>query len=286
MDVDQFAPRFSFYMSAHTYLFEEVAKFRAIRRMYAKIMKERYGAKDPRSYRFRFHCQTAANTLTAQQPMNNMVRVTFQALAAILGGVQSLHTNAIDEAYATPTEESSRDALRVQQIAAYESGVADTIDPLGGSYYVETLTNTIEEEAWKLIGKIEKRGSSMLEAVIKCINDGFFAKQLSEGFYHHHGEKESNKRIIVGVNKFQTGEQDNIPTHEYKLEWEEEQIAGLRRLKKRRNKNNVRTSLNRIRAEAEKGTNLMPTLIHAAHNYVTIGEVYGLLQEIHGKYTP
>ncbi len=286
MDVDRFAPRFSFYMSAHTYLFEEVAKFRAVRRMYAKIMKERYGARDPRSYRFRFHCQTAANTLTAQQPGNNMVRVTFQALAAILGGVQSLHTNAIDEAYATPTEQSSRDALRVQQVAAYESGVADTIDPLGGSYYVEALTNTIEEEAWALIADIEKRGGTMLDAVVNCIKEGYFAKQLSEAYYRYHGEKEAGRRIVVGVNKFQSDEQETIPTLAYKAEWEEAQKASVRRLKKKRNRNDVAAALDRIGAEAERGTNLMPALIAAAHDYVTIGEVYGLLQRIHGKYVP
>jgi methylmalonyl-CoA mutase N-terminal domain/subunit len=286
MNVDQFAPRFSFYMSAHTYLFEEVAKFRAVRRMYAKIMKEKYGAKDPRSYKFRFHCQTAANTLTAQQPNNNIVRVTFQSLAAILGGAQSLHTNAFDEAYATPTEESSRDALRIQQVAAYESGVADTVDPLAGSYYVETLTNTIEEKSWKLIEEIGKRGNTMLESVIKCINEGFFSKQLSEEYYRYQSEKEEGKRIVVGVNRFQTGEEDTIPTLEYKPEWEYEQIENLRKIKYRRDNDKVEASINEIRAESEKGKNLMPALIKAAHNYVTIGEVYSLLQKIHGKYTP
>ena len=286
MDVDQFAPRFSFYMSAHTYLFEEVAKFRAVRRMYAKIMKEKYGAKDPRSYKLRFHCQTAANTLTAQQPNNNIVRVTFQSLGAILGGAQSLHTNAFDEAYATPTEESSRDALRIQQVAAYESGVADTVDPLAGSYYVETLTNTIEEKSWKLIEEIGKRGNSMLESVIKCIHEGFFSKQLSEEYYRYQGEKEVGKRIVVGVNKFQTGEEDTIPTLEYKPEWEDVQKASIKKLKAQRDNDKVQSSLHRIQAESEKGNNLMPALIRAAHDYVTIGEVYGLLQKIHGKYTP
>ena len=284
MDIDEFAPRFSFYMSAHTSLFEEVAKFRAVRRMYAKIMKEKYGAKDPRSQRFRFHCQTAANTLTAQQPQNNMVRVTYQALAAILGGVQSLHTNAIDEAYATPTEESARDALRVQQIAAYESGVADTIDPLAGSYYVESLTNAIEEESWKLLATIEKRGSSMLNAVIKSIKDGFFANQLNDAFYRYQDEKDSGRRIVVGVNRFQSEEEYVIPTLEYKVEWEEQQKAQLATLKRERNNDAVQASLDRIRAETASGVNLMPALVEAAHKYVTIGEVYGLLQKIHGRY--
>ncbi|MFH1447694.1 MAG: methylmalonyl-CoA mutase family protein [Candidatus Micrarchaeota archaeon] len=286
MNIDEFALRFSFYMSSHTYLFEEVAKFRAARRMYAKIMKEKYGARDSRSLRFRFHVQTAANTLTAQQPLNNSVRVTLQALAAVLGGAQSLHTNAIDEAYATPREESARNALRVQQIIAYESGAGDTVDPLAGSYFVEALTNKIEEEAWRLIEDIEKQGETMLDAVLNCIKRGYFANQIKEEFYGYQKDIESGKRVVVGVNRFQVEEDLDIPVLEYSQEWAEEQQKSLRRMREERKNDAVEASINRIKAEAQKGVNLIPALIEAAGNYVTMGEVFDALRDVYGSYNP
>ncbi len=284
MKIDEFAPRFSFYMSSHTCFFEEIAKFRAVRRMYAEIMKEKYGANNPKSCSLRVHVQTAANTLTAQQPLNNMARVTLQALAAVLGGVQSLHTNAMDEAYATPTKESAMAALRVQQIIAHESGGADTVDPLAGSYFVESLTLKLEQEAWDLISKIQEKGHTMLEAVLNCIDSGFFEKEILSSYYLHQQDIQSGKRIIVGVNAFKIDEEVDIPTLTYDAEWPEQQKANLRRLRRERDNIKVEACLNKLKREAEAGVNLFPTLIEAAEAYATIGEVYETLKSFFGAH--
>jgi methylmalonyl-CoA mutase N-terminal domain/subunit len=279
LDVDEFAPRISFFFSAHNDLLEEVAKFRAARRMWAKIMKERFGAKDPRSMMMRFHTQTAGSTLTAQQPDNNIIRVTIQALAAVLGGTQSLHTNSRDEALALPTEDSVRIALRTQQIIAYESGVCDTPDPLAGSYYVEYLTDEIEKRAFEYIKKIDELGGA-----VKAIDLGYMQREIQESAYRYQMEIESGKRIIVGLNKFQMEEEP--PKNLLKVDPQVEivQREKIKKVKEMRDNARVEKALKALKKAAEGDDNLMPWILDAVREYATLGEITDVLRSVFGEY--
>jgi len=279
MNVDDFAPRFSFFFAAYTNFLEEVAKFRALRRMWAKIMKERFGARNPRSQMLRFHVQTDGFTLTAQQPLNNISRVTIQALAAVLGGCQSLHTNSFDEALALPSEPAVQVALRTQQIAAYESGAADTVDPLGGSYYIEWLTDEIEREASTYIEEIDKIGGAL-----KAIEDGYIQKEISNSSYRYQKAVDSGDQVVVGVNKFSTSGEKMPDILEIGPEIEERQIARLKKLKADRGSLAVREALDRVRAAASSRENIMPSLVDAVKTYATVGEVSDVLRDVFGEY--
>lgn len=278
--VDSFAPRLSFFFNAHNNLFEEVAKFRAARRLWAEIMKQRFKAKAPRSCGLRFHTQTAGSTLTAQQPENNAIRVALQALAAVLGGTQSLHTNSIDEASALPSEESVRLALRTQQIIAYESGIRDTTDPLGGSYLIEWLTRDIEEKAMKYINKIDSIGGAL-----KAIEIGFFQKEIQESAYKYQKEIEAKKRIVVGVNEFVV-EEEKQPKNILKVRPEvvKGQIAKLKALKSKRDNAKVKTYLINLQRAAKGEKNLMEPILKCVRSYATLGEICGVLREVFGEY--
>ena len=284
VDVDKFAPRLSFFFASHNNFFEEIAKFRAARRLWAKIMRDRFGAKNSKSWMLRFHTQTGGSTLTAQQPLNNIMRVTIQALAAVLGGTQSLHTNSYDEALALPTEKSVEIALRTQQIIAYESGVADTIDPLGGSYYVEWLTDEIEEQAMKYIERIEDMGG-----MTRAIENGYVQKEIADSAYKFQMEVERGERVVVGVNKFvDEREEINIELLKVSEEVAEKQIRRLREIKKKRDKGKVDESLDALRkvAEKEEGNenNIVPYIYRCVKNYVTLGEIVAALKDIYGEY--
>jgi len=280
MDVDKFAGRLSFFFNAHNNFLEEIAKFRAARRLWAYIMKEWFNAKNPRSMLLRFHTQTAGSTLTAQQPENNIVRVAIQALAAVLGGTQSLHTNSYDEALSLPTEKSVRIALRTQQIIAYESGVVDTIDPLGGSYYIEWLTDHIYEEALKYIEKIQKMGGMM-----RAIERGYIQKEIAESAYKYQKEVEEKKRIIVGVNEFIVDEPLDVEILKVDPSIREKQIERLRKLRSERDSKKVEEALDRLRKAAETDDeNLMPYIIEAHRHLATLGEVTDVLREVWGEY--
>ncbi len=280
MDVDKFAGRLSFFFNAHNNFLEEIAKFRAARRLWAYIMKEWFSAKNPRSMLLRFHTQTAGSTLTAQQPENNIVRVAIQALAAVLGGTQSLHTNSYDEALSLPTEKSVRIALRTQQIIAYESGVADTIDPLGGSYYIEWLTDHIYEEALKYIEKIQKMGGMM-----RAIERGYIQKEIAESAYKFQKEVEEKKRIIVGVNEFVTDEPLDVEILKVDPSIRDKQIERLKKLRSERDSKKVEEVLDRLRNAAEtEDENLMPYIIEAHRHLATLGEVTDVLREVWGEY--
>jgi len=279
LDVDEFAPRLSFFFNAHNDLLEEVAKFRAARRLWAKIMKERFNAKDPKSMMLRFHTQTGGSTLTAQQPDNNIVRVAIQTLAAVLGGTQSLHTNSKDEALALPTEDSVRIALRTQQIVAYESGVADTIDPLAGSYYVESMTNEIEKRAAEYIAKIDELGGAA-----KAIERGFIQQEIQDSAYRYQKEVESGERIVVGMNKFQI--EESAPKGLLKVDPAvgEMQKEKLKALRAERDNAKVQESLAELKRAAGTDENLMPYILTAVKQYATLGEICGVLREVFGEY--
>ncbi len=279
LDVDAFAPRLSFFFNAHNDFFEEIAKYRSARRVWAKIMKERFGAKKMESWRMRFHTQTAGCTLTAQQPMNNIVRVTLQALAAVLGGTQSLHTNSMDETLALPTELAVTVALRTQQIIAYESGVTNTIDPLGGSYYLEWLTNKMEEGIWDYINRIDSMGG-----MIKAIEVGYPQKEIAESAFRYQQEVERKERIIVGVNKYTVEEDEKIPVLKINEVIEKRQIKRLRELKKNRNNSNVEKTLNNLAISARNKKNLMPYILDCVKAYCTIGEICDVLRKEFGTY--
>ncbi len=280
MDIDSFAPRISFFFNSHLDFFEEIAKFRAARRIYSRRMKEKYGAKNPRSWWLRFHTQTAGCTLTAQQPENNIVRTAFQALAAVLGGTQSLHTNSMDETLALPSEKAVKIALRTQQILAFETGVINTVDPLGGSYYVESLTNKMEEEANKIFDEIDSLGG-----VIPAIEAGYFQKEIADSAYRYQKELESKEKFVVGVNEFvEEDEQIDIPILQIPPEVEIKQKERLAKLKATRNNELVEKSLLAIKDAAINNKNLMPVLIEAAENYVTLGEMVNVLTEVFGIY--
>lgn len=279
LDVDDFAPRLSFFFNSHNDLLEEVAKFRAARRLWAKIMKERFGAKSPKSMMLRFHTQTGGSTLTAQQPDNNVVRVAMQTLAAVLGGTQSLHTNSRDEALALPSEDSVRIALRTQQIVAYESGVADTIDPLAGSYYVESLTDEIEKKAAEYIRKIDELGGAA-----KAVERGFIQQEIQESAYKYQKEIEKGERIVVGMNKFQI--EESAPKGLLRVdpvvgELQKQKIANL---KEQRNNQKVEETLAALEKAASGEENLMPYILEAVRAYATLGEICGVLREVFGEY--
>ena len=279
MKVDSFAPRFSFFFAAYTNLLEEVAKFRVARRIWAKIMKERFGAQDPRAMMLRFHAQTDGFTLTEQQPLNNIARVTIQSLAAVLGGCQSLHTNSFDEALALPTEEAVQVALRTQQIIAYESGIADTIDPLGGSYYIEWLTNHIEEGIQKYIDKIDEMGGA-LEAIKK----GYIQEEIVRSAYNYQKAVDYGEQLVVGVNEFTTEEEPTPRLLEIDEGVEKRQIDGLRKLKCERDNEKVSRVLDKVRKVAESDENIMPVLIEAVKAYATVGEITDTLRGVFGEY--
>ncbi|MFN3693764.1 MAG: methylmalonyl-CoA mutase [Ignavibacterium sp.] len=280
MDVDSFAPRISFFFNSHLDFFEEIAKFRAARKIYAKRMKERYGAKNPRSWWLRFHTQTAGCTLTAQQPENNIVRTAIQALAGVLGGTQSLHTNSMDETLALPSEKAVKIALRTQQLIAYETGVINTVDPLGGSYFVEALTDQMEKEANEIFEQIDAMGG-----VIPAIEAGYFQKEIADAAYRYQKEVERKEKIIVGVNEFvEPDEKIDIPILTIPPEVEIQQKQRLADLRQSRNQQAVEESLKEIKQAAIDGKNLMPVLVRAAQNYVTLGEMVGELKEVFGTY--
>ncbi|MDM7320994.1 MAG: methylmalonyl-CoA mutase family protein [Fervidobacterium sp.] len=281
LDPNVFGKRLSFFFAAHNNFLEEIAKFRAARRLWAKIMKNRFGVTDPEAMKLRFHTQTGGSTLTAQQPLNNIIRVTIQALAAVLGGTQSLHTNSYDEALGLPTEESARIALRTQQVIAYESGVADTIDPLGGSYVVEAMTNEIEKRAMEYIEKIDQMGG-----MVKAIESGYVQKEIHESAYKHQLAVEKGEEIIVGVNKFQI-EEDLKQTQILKVdpELEKKQKERLKKLKERRDNEKVKKLLNKIKEVAATDENLFPYVLEAVKAYATVGEISNALREVFGEYT-
>jgi methylmalonyl-CoA mutase N-terminal domain/subunit len=279
LDVDSFASRLAFFFCCHNTFIEEIAKFRAARRLWAKIMKERFKAKRDESCMLRFHTQTAGCSLTAQQPDNNVVRVAFQALAAVLGGTQSLHTNSRDEAYALPTEESVRLALRTQQLIAYESGVADMVDPLGGSYAVEALTDEIERRAMEYIEKIEAMGGA-----IKAIESGYIQGEIAESAYQYQKEIEAKKRIIVGLNQFQIEEEPLKDILRIKPEVEQYQKKKLAGVKNERNNTRVREALAVLKKAAQGTDNVVPPILEAVRVYATLGEISDTLREVFGEY--
>ena len=280
LEVDDFAPRLAFFFNAHNNLFEEVAKFRAARRIWARIMKERFGAKDPKSQMLRFHTQTAGCTLTAQQPDNNIMRVTMQALAAVLGGTQSLHTNSRDEALALPTEDSVRIALRTQQVIAYESGAADSIDPLAGSFLVESLTDQIEKAATEYIEKIDKLGGA-----VEAISRGFQQKEIQDSAYAYQKAIEKEELIIVGVNKFTVQEPPPTGLLKVKEEVEISQKKSLGEMKAGRDNAAVKSSLAQLEVAARGTDNLMPYILSAVKAYATLGEIADVFREVFGKHT-
>ncbi len=279
--IDEFAPRLSFFFNAHSNFFEEVAKFRAARSLWAEIARDRFGAKDPRSWRLRFHTQTAGSTLTAQQPDVNVVRVALQALSAVLGGTQSLHTNARDEALALPTEESARLALRTQQVIAGESGVADVVDPLGGSFLVEAWTGEIRERAKALIAKVDSLGGA-----VAAIEQGFFQKEIEEAAYRAQQEIEDGRRQVVGVNVHRGEDSAAPPTLSVDPRIESEQIGRLKAFRAARNAARWTAGLDALRRDAREGRNLMPALIEAVAAEATLGEIVAVLKELYGEHRP
>jgi methylmalonyl-CoA mutase N-terminal domain/subunit len=284
LNVDKFAPRFSFFFNSHLDFFEEIAKYRVARRIWAREMKNRYGAKDERSWLMRFHTQTAGCTLTAQQPENNIIRTAFQALAAVLGGTQSLHTNSMDETHALPTEKAVKIALRTQQIIAYETGVANTIDPLGGSYFVEALTNKMEQGAYEYFKKIDDLGG-----VVRGIELGFFQREIADSAYRYQRELQKNEKIMVGVNEFVEEEPSRIEVLKISPEVERHQIERLKKVRAERNNTKVKDTLRELRNAAHSGgstsgENLMPKILDCVREYATIGEMCDTLKEEFGEY--
>jgi methylmalonyl-CoA mutase N-terminal domain/subunit len=279
LNVDEFAPRLSFFFNAHNNFLEEVAKFRAARRMWARIMREHFEAKNPKSWMLRFHTQTAGSTLTAQQPENNIVRTAIQALAAVLGGTQSLHTNSYDEALALPTEQAARIALRTQQVIAYESGVAQTIDPLAGSYYVESLTNEIEKRAAEYLGKIEVMGG-----MLKAIERGFVQQEIQNAAYEHQQAVDRGDAVVVGVNRFEVEEEKPIPIQKIDPALESKQIERVRALRTRRDAGPWQAALNGVQDAARSGENLMPRILAAVEAYATVGEISDAMRREFGEY--
>jgi len=279
LDVDTFAPRLSFFWDIHNDFFEEIAKLRAARRIWARRLREHYGAKDPRSWAMRFHSQTAGVSLTAQQAENNIVRVALQALAAVLGGTQSLHTNSFDEALALPTEQAVRIALRTQQIIAEETGVTNTIDPLAGSYFVEALTDEMERKAEAYFKRIEEIGG-----VVAGIEQGFFQREIADASYAFQRRVQSGEYVIVGVNKYQVDEEPPVPILKVSDEVQRRQIERLREVKRTRHQRRVRETLRDLAAAAHRGDNIMPPLVDAVRAYATQGEICDTLREVFGEY--
>jgi methylmalonyl-CoA mutase, N-terminal domain len=279
LDVDKFATRVSFFFNAHNNFLEEVAKFRAARRMWARIMREHFKAKNPRAWMLRFHTQTAGSTLTAQQPENNIVRTAIQALAAVLGGTQSLHTNSYDEALALPTEQAARIALRTQQIIAYESGAPQTIDPLAGSYYVETLTNEIEKRAAEYLGKIE-----VLGGMLRAIERGFVQQEIQNAAYEYQRQVDTRESIVVGVNRFEVEQERPIPIQRIDAELEVKQVERVRALRRRRDNGAWQAALVAVEDAARSGANLMPRIIAAVEACATVGEISDAMRRVFGEY--
>ena len=279
LDVDKFGPRLSFFFNAHLDFFEEVAKYRAARRLWAKVMKKRFGAKDPRSMMIRFHTQTAGCSLTAQQPKNNIVRVAFQAMAAVLGGTQSLHTNSMDEALCLPSQEAVQVALRTQQIVAHETGVCDTVDPLGGSYYVESLTQEIYDRAESYIQKIDDMGGATA-----AIEKGYIQKEIQDSAYQYQREIEQNERIVVGLNRFQVEEEKPSNLLRVDPAVRVSQVDRLQKLKSERDGEKVKKTLAELKQTAEGHDNLMVPILEAVKAYATLGEICDTLREVFGEY--
>jgi methylmalonyl-CoA mutase N-terminal domain/subunit len=279
LDVDEFASRLSFFFGSHSDFLEEISKFRAARRLWARIMRERFNAKSDNSCRMRFHTQTAGCTLTAQQPDNNVVRVTLQALQAVLGGTQSLHTNSRDEAHSLPTEESVQIALRTQQIIAHESGVGDTVDPLAGSYYIEYLTNTIETKAREYIEKIDSMGGAPV-----AIEKGFIQREISDAAYRFQKSVDETKRVVVGVNKFTVDEESQFDYLRINPQAEEEQLNALKNIRSKRDEEQVAQKLAALRDVAKSDENLIPPILEAVKVYATLGEICGILRGVFGEY--
>ncbi|UTR09500.1 methylmalonyl-CoA mutase family protein [Evansella sp. LMS18] len=279
LDVDKFAPRLAFFFNGHNNFFEEAAKFRAARRMWAKIMKEDFGAKNPKSHQLRFHTQVAGSTLTAQQPDNNIVRVALQALAAVLGGTQSLHTNSKDEALALPTEDSARIALRTQQIIAHETGAADTIDPLAGSYYVEALTDDLEEKAYEYMQQIKERGGA-----VAAVEQQYMQREIQRAAYDYQKRVEKEEEIVVGVNKFTLDEEPDPELMRVDDKFVAGQYGRLKKLREKRDNVKVSSVLSELKEAAEGTENLMPYIIEAVRCYATIGEISNTLRDVFGEY--
>ncbi|HSK73737.1 MAG TPA: methylmalonyl-CoA mutase family protein [Pyrinomonadaceae bacterium] len=279
LEVDDFAPRLSFFFNSHNNLLEEIAKFRAARRLWARIMKERFGAENPKSMMLRFHTQTAGSTLTAQQPEVNVVRTTIQALAAVLGGTQSLHTNSMDEALSLPTETAARIALRTQQVIAYESGVADTVDPFAGSYAIEELTNQLEEKSREYIEKIDEMGG-----MLRAIEAGYVQREIQEAAYEYQKAVEKQTEIVVGVNKFRIDEDEAIPILRVDPLIERNQIERVRAVRARRNAENAENCLAKLEEAARGAENLLPRILEAVESYVTVGEISHRLRKVWGEY--
>jgi methylmalonyl-CoA mutase N-terminal domain/subunit len=279
LPVDRFAPRLSFFFNLHNDFLEEIAKLRAARRMWATIMRERFQATDPRSWRLRMHAQTAGCSLTAQQPLNNVVRVTIQALAGVLGGVQSLHTNSLDETLALPSEQAALVALRTQQIIAEESGVTNTADALGGSYAIEALTDRIEREAWAYIHAIEERGG-----VVQAIEEGYQAREIADAAYRYQRQLDRGEKTVVGVNKYQVADEQPPELLQVSLAVEERQRERVRELKARRDPARVEAALAAVRRAAEDGGNLMPPLVEAVKRDCTVGEISDVYRAVFGLY--
>ncbi len=279
LDVDRFAPRLSFFFNSHSNFFEEIAKFRAARTMWASIMRDRFHAKNPESMKLRFHSQTAGSTLTAQQIENNIVRTTVEAMAAILGGTQSLHTNGKDEALALPTEEAARTALRTQQILAYESGIGDTVDPMAGSYFVEYLTSELMRRGEALIQEIDSLGGA-----IRAIEAGFYQDRIAQSAYDFQKKVETKEEIVVGVNELVTEETQVPETLRLDPQLEEEQIARVRELRARRDQTRTNASIAAIESAAREGGNLMPHIIHAVESYATLGEISDAMRRVFGEF--
>ena len=279
LEIDEFAPRLSFFFGAHNDLFEEVAKFRAARRLWARLVRERWKAKEPKSAMLRFHTQTAGSSLAAQQPDNNVVRVTVQALAAVLGGAQSLHTNAKDEALALPTEQAARLALRTQQILAHESGVTEAVDPLGGSWYIERLTNDLEEEAGSYLVRIRSMGG-----MLPAIESGFVSQQIQESAFRYQQRVESGEQVVVGVNRFRDDKPNALELHRIDPESERQQIEGLARFRSARDQAGVDPALEKVRLAAESTCNLIPSIVSAVEAGATVGEITSALLEVFGEH--
>jgi methylmalonyl-CoA mutase N-terminal domain/subunit len=284
LEVDSFVPKFSFFFSVHNNLFEEVAKLRAARRLWARLMKEEYGSANPRTQMMRFHLQTGGSTLTAQQPDNNVARVALQALAGILGGAQGLHTNAKDEALGLPTEETAKLALRTQQVIAYESGVTETVDPMGGSYYLESLTDDIEEQVTGYLETIKGFGETMLEAVTHALEQGFFYRELSNASYRYHKQVETGEKVIVGINKFQEEETLTPVIFQADPTARERQTERLKEIRAKRDEGALGGSLTRLANAIDKDENLFPYVLDAVKNEGTLGEITKVMTDVYGRY--
>ena len=281
LKIDDFAPRLSFFFNSHNNFFEEVGKFRAARRIWARVMQDTFGAKDPKSHQLRFHAKTSGQTLTAQQPENNVVRVSFQAMAAVLGGCQSLHTNGKDEAWALPSEEAALQALRTQQIIAHETGITDTVDPLGGSYFLETMTDTMEAASHEYFQRIDDLGG-----VIPALETGFLQREIADASYLYQLEEDRRERITVGVNEYRTGEGTEIPLLRVDREGEKKQIESLNEVRRTRDNREVSQRLKALEQAAKGAENTMPYLVEAAKSYATLGEMMDVFRDVFGEYNP